>query len=277
MARTRGGYTVIEVLIVIAVTSLLFISAVALFAGRRQATAFTQGMHDIDSKMHQYINQVGAGLFPEAGAYSCTTSATNRPVLSDVASSLGSNADCIFLGKAMQVSAGSDRLYTYTVLGNRTKQVGGEPVTTFSDARPEPAVNSSGFVPELVEEYRFVGGAKLKSVNASNIVYWGDAAETIKKTVASGLVGFYNSLQDSGSAGGAQSVFAKGYTDSTGLIVQSVGLRRCIEEQLTPCTEQPRILQWVLCFESDSSNRTAVLSLDSTPAGITSTLSFKAC
>ena len=53
-------------------------------------------------------------------------------------------------------------------------------------------------------------------------------------------------------------------------------LKACIEEA-SPCDNPPKISQWQLCIQGGRNQDMALLTVDSAPGGITSSLSFAAC
>jgi len=269
MRNARGGYTVIEVMMVLAVSGALLISAAAVFRGKQGQTQFNQAMRDLDSKIQSYISDVGAGIFPEAEQYLCQLdSATNRPHLVTGTQVAGSNQDCIFLGKAIETAVGSNKIAVYTVLGNRTYISGGSsvPVTEFSQSRPEPAIYNGAV---LMDEYKI-------AFDAAELVY----AMAVGSTIPPGqekryeIAGFYNSLQTQPdpSQQGSQSLLVKTYRTNPPPAV--VTTKQCIEEDVANCrVDTPN--KWSLCFKSKSSNDYALLVITPTSAGVGTELIFK--
>src|SRR5688572_7392102 len=71
-ARGPRGFTVIEVLIVMVVTGMLFVSAAILIAGRRAQTEFNQGIRQVQSQIQQVISEVATGYYPNPNTFRCT-------------------------------------------------------------------------------------------------------------------------------------------------------------------------------------------------------------
>lgn len=272
--RLSGGYTVVEVMIFLTISAMIFVTAQLTFRGQQGRTQFQQGMHDTVSKVQQLVGQVGSGIFPGQSIYSCATSnSTGRAALSS-GGSVGSNQDCIFLGSALQVVTGKGDIHIYTVLGNRSVTSGtqSQPAVTLSQALPEPAVSNGA---NLTATYPTPWATVLSS-KVTN------AAGTVSDST---LVGFYNSLQagyfNSGSSGG-QAIIAKGYNFSSNdsASVNSAPVVSCLEELSASgvdCTNTPQITTWAICFQSTGSSRRALLTVSSTPAGITSDINFTSC
>ncbi len=272
MRWAQGGYTVVEVMIFLMISAVIFFGAVSVFQGQQGKTAFEQGMRDFSSQLQKYVDEVSTSVFLGGSDYACTvSSSTNRSILSVGAPGLGTNQECIFLGRAIQVIPAQQTIYIYSVLGNKSA-ANGEPVTSFAAANPEPAMSTGT---DLTEEY-FTSWGK---VTSSQVIDTSGAASD------SNLVGFYNSLQDgyqNSGVSGAQSVFAKGYnyqsTDPES--PRSEAIRSCIEEQNAngvTCAVAPIINSWNICFASTGSNQTASLIVTSQPAGISTEINFASC
>jgi len=270
MDSARGGYTIIEVFIVLAVSGVMLFSAMTLFGGKQRQAEFNQAMQDIDSKINTYVNDVGVSVFPAANDYECLrNTSVDRPYLRAGSQVTGSNQDCIFLGKALQISPGSNTVTVYSVLGNRTYDAGGgqrAPVTTFGQTRPEPTVDDSGsIIASLVESYKL-------AYNAGTLVKsWINSDPNLAANQNYDMAGFYNSLQASAPAEqGSQSLLVKTYRAGG-----SAGVKPCIEEQgsCAAIFESPE--SWSLCFRNSSGNDFAILAITATPAGVQTQLTFK--
>lgn len=274
MLHRFGGYTVVEVMLVLAISGVIFVAAVLVFQGQQGKTSFEQGMRDSSSKFQQYVDEVTTSVF-SGGQYNCAVSnSTGRATLSvppSGANGAGTNQGCLFLGRAIQVIPGQSSIYAYSVLGNQYTATG-EPATSYAGTLPEPALAANT---DLTEQYDIPWG----KVTSSKITY------TSGGTADSDLVSFYNSLQDgfqnSGVSGGL-SATARGYnfTDNSLASVRSARLKSCLEEQNangTDCTNTPTISQWDICFSSNGSSQTALLTILSNPSGITANVNFTSC
>ena len=272
MWRRLGGYTVIEVMIFLAISGVIFVTAVLAFQGQQGKTSFEQGMRDLASQLQKYVSEVGTSVLPGADKYACSISiSTGRTQLAAGGAGIGSNQACIFLGRAIQVIPTQSKLFAYSVLGNQY-DANGETVTSFTSALPEPAFAAGT---DLTDEYNTPWG----TVSSSKIT------KLDGTTADSDLVGFYNSLQDgyqNSGVAGAQSIFAKGYNFVSNVLAstRSDAIKTCIEEQNANginCTDAPIIKSWNVCFASTGSSQTAILSVVSTPAGITTDVNFTSC
>ncbi len=263
MRFARGGYTIIEVLIVLAVSGAILIAAATVFSGRQGRTQFNQAMQDVNSQIHSFVDDIRVSVFPEAGEYKCGLDSSGRPKLTPKApgDEQGTSADCIFLGKALYIDTTTtpNKIKAYTVLGARL--IGTDPVTTFKQASPEPVLGSTA------ETYTIGANSTVKSSEIT------DSGGTVR---SSNLVGFYNSLQSPVS--GSQSLAAYAYVDFSGSSGTSANLTSALK-QTTPTGLYPitSISKWQVCFESGSSNQTVLFTVIPTATGVSTNLEYKSC
>lgn len=132
--QERAGFTVVEVMIVLAVTGLLFVSAATLISGKQNQAAFEQGMQQLQSQMEQVINDVAAGFYPNLNNFSCKRSGSNLTISGTVAAQ-GTNGDCLFLGKTVRFGSGvtgstsPEQFATFSLTGLRADASGNQIMT----------------------------------------------------------------------------------------------------------------------------------------------------
>lgn len=133
--RATAGYTILEVMIVLAVTTALFLSVVVAFSGRQASTQLTQSVRDLESLIQDVSNDVANGFFPNG--YECVLNGSGETTVSTATTATpGSEAGCTFLGKAM--SFNSTALTTITILGRQyVGGVGTAPAKDLTEARPK--------------------------------------------------------------------------------------------------------------------------------------------
>ena len=133
------GYTIIEVMIVLAVTAGLFLAAAIMIGGRQNRTAFEQAVRSIQSQIQQVINEVAVGYYPNRGDFRCTATATG-PQFSAGSAGVGTNSGCVFVGKVMQFGvAGTDpeQFVTYTLAGLQKKAGATTEAVNRTEAQPK--------------------------------------------------------------------------------------------------------------------------------------------
>lgn len=136
-ARTNApgaGYTLTEVLIVLAVTTIMFASVAVLLRGRQATVEFTQSVRDYETKLLNVISDVRTGYYNTG--FTCRALSTGAPGIANTPEPPASNSSCIFVGKVVQANAtpGSD---IYTLVGRRTVgSATSDDVETLAEARP---------------------------------------------------------------------------------------------------------------------------------------------
>ncbi len=132
------GYTIVEVMIVLAVSGLMFIVAANFINGKQEQTSFTEGVNELASNTQNLINQVKNGKYSDI-PISCTASGGSLTISSPGSSTTtqGQNAECTFLGKVLHVTGNNSPNYeVFTIAGERLS--GGVPVTDLNSAMPTP-------------------------------------------------------------------------------------------------------------------------------------------
>ncbi|MEO8105620.1 MAG: hypothetical protein ABI602_04785 [Candidatus Saccharibacteria bacterium] len=131
------GYTIVEVLIFLAISSLMFLMAAAFISGKQSAVEFKQSNNDINTQIRSIVNDVSNGQYPSAAGFSCSAPLIGPPVIAALVAKQGSNVGCIFMGKVVQFNvAGDPSAYNvYTIAARQTGSTGSS-VTTFAEAQP---------------------------------------------------------------------------------------------------------------------------------------------
>ncbi len=136
------GYTITEVMIVLAISGVMFLMAANFISGRQARTAFTQGVNEMASQLQSVIEQVSDGQYSDIplncafspGPPSPDTNATLvPPPLQDTQ---GQNAPCVFLGKAVYFHQGLSYYRVYSMAGGRITPTSNDPVTALLQADP---------------------------------------------------------------------------------------------------------------------------------------------
>lgn len=268
MQRARGGYTIIEVMIVLAVSGVLFTAAITLFQGKNGRTQFSQAMRDADSKIQSVVSDVNSDAFPGSGQYDCTASPGKRPVLKAAigpSDTTGTNGDCIYLGKALEADTNNagGAIKIYTILSSRLDATSAA-VTTFPQATPEPIMGPPPLV-DLTEIYTLLSGVTITQAGISTTINPPPVGSETD------MVGYYNSL--GGLAQNGQSLTSFGYS---GFDSQTGNVQNTLSTQINSLTVTP-IQAWYLCFASATSNEFARIIVRSSPSGVTTSLNFGMC
>src|SRR6187551_190361 len=100
--RKSSGFTIVETLIVLAVTGGLFVAAAAMISGRQTRTEFEQSVRKIHAQIQQTINEASIGYYPNKNNFSCAAGGSGPIITAASPASQGQNEGCMFLGKVMQ-------------------------------------------------------------------------------------------------------------------------------------------------------------------------------
>lgn len=115
-AKKSAGFTIVETMIVLAVSAGLFTIAALYINGKQAKTEFQVGVRDIQTQLQQIINQTESGYYGVKDT-SCSAGVSGDLIFSAGSNSLGTNGECIFIGKTIVVDSAS--IYVYPMAGAR--------------------------------------------------------------------------------------------------------------------------------------------------------------
>lgn len=233
LPRHSSGYTIVEVMIVLAISAALFATAVMGYASQNRRTAFNQTVKDLELKIQDTLNDVGTGYFPNSGNFTCSrTSSPAAPTVAAGANQQGTNQDCIFVGKALDLTseAGDNSFEIYTIMGLKNSSTDPE---VLASSVEDTANRTIAGIPGAVESYTVNG-----SIDITKTLI-GDGSTTDQSkgfAVVSGFGG--GALGGSGATTNQVSIAsidtAYNYGSSSALAVRSSDLNKtmtiCIEE-----------------------------------------------
>ena len=122
VGRLIDGYTIIEVVIFLAISGSMLLAASILINGRQQRTLFTQSVVDFQGQIQDISNDVSTGYYPGDDNVNCTVSGGIAKASYSGGNEQGSNSDCVFVGKLIHFypdDFGSDGglFKVYTIFG----------------------------------------------------------------------------------------------------------------------------------------------------------------
>ncbi len=125
------GYTIVEVLIFLAVSAVLFASTMALLSGRQQRVHFTNVVRDFETKLTDVANDVSNGYYQSAGNVTCDNALT---IGVSASKTQGTNNECIMLGRVIKFGydTGGERFGIYSLVGRR--QAAGKDVKNIGES-----------------------------------------------------------------------------------------------------------------------------------------------
>jgi prepilin-type N-terminal cleavage/methylation domain-containing protein len=133
--KTPLGYTIIEIMIVLAVSGLMFVIAANFINGKQEKAAFTQGVNEMASRVQGTIEQITDGQYSDI-PLNCQFAGTT--VFAGPTAHQGQNSNCVFLGKVLHLSEGgtSYKYETFSIAGGRVDG-SGNPITSLTAADPK--------------------------------------------------------------------------------------------------------------------------------------------
>lgn len=192
-----GGYTIVETLIFLAVSSVIFMAALVLVGGRQTRAEFQSGVRDFETRLADIANDVATGYYQNAGVSRQCNEGPNGPEFSGGNVSLGTNRVCTFVGTVVKLGSGAgpsgdQQFIQFTMAGLRLS--GGDSVTSLAQAKPKILDNGTGFEPHNVGYGIRVACIAVEGVN-------GGAC-----TSENAAIGFFSTFEGaslSGQGGGA--------------------------------------------------------------------------
>lgn len=115
-----GGFTIIETLIVLAISGGMVLSIIFMVSGQQAKAQFQQAINAVSLQLQQTIDDVANGYYP-TGNIQCAAGA-GGPAISPGSSSLGTNDACVLVGKVIQFDNKPDpqQYIAYSMVGLRT-------------------------------------------------------------------------------------------------------------------------------------------------------------
>jgi hypothetical protein len=168
MKGTHQGYTILEVLIFIAVSALIFVAAIVAIGGRQNQVQFAQGVREFEAKIQDTLNDVTTGYFASNPTIKCQIVGGN--VSFDFTSTnvekLGGNNSCLFVGKVMQVlpagANGDVTLVIYNLAGKRYLDTANSVIAdTITEVGPKMVSTTTVGEVDSAEEYVTRFGIKI--------------------------------------------------------------------------------------------------------------------
>ncbi len=125
------GYTIVELMIVLAVSGAMFAIAANFIGGKQERTSFQQGSNELVSRVQGAIEEVTDGQFTDI-RMSCDTGTgvLNISASADPNHGQGQNPNCVFLGKLFHFTEDGDttKYEMFSLAGTSIDPLSGKPV-----------------------------------------------------------------------------------------------------------------------------------------------------
>ena len=156
------GFTVVETMIFLAVSGMLFFSAMTLIGGQQEKAEFNYGIQEFTAQVRDIINDVSTGFYPVDPGTNCFVTGTTT--------AQGTNSGCTFIGRVMHFGANDvpgnpteSSMRVYSVVGRRQINIPGGTRDVFnlaeSETRPLPTS----------QEVRVPGGMLVRWVRVGGV------------------------------------------------------------------------------------------------------------
>ncbi|HVX56617.1 MAG TPA: prepilin-type N-terminal cleavage/methylation domain-containing protein [Candidatus Saccharimonadales bacterium] len=149
------GYTIVEVMVVLAVSGMMFLLAANFINGRQARTAFTEGVNTMASNLQDLIAQVQAGKYSDADLNCLFDGSSISFPNAESTQTQGTNSACVFLGKIMYFSydtSNPDSSYEiFTLAGGRVDSNGNaftSPNAAFATVVTNPDLTARTVTPQ---------------------------------------------------------------------------------------------------------------------------------
>lgn len=209
------GFTIIETMIFLAVSGLLFVAVLAFIGGKTGQTEFDDGIHTAFSQFQNISQGVANGFYYNANnPFYCYTNDSNTQPIVTVPNGThqGQNLGCTFIGTIVQMDYnGNPTMYAvYTLVGRQFVYGSGgkQDVTSLEQAYPEVLqIPGDSCASSTSKFYTLPDDLKFQSITFSSNGYNGSYPYP-KYTTAYGYLSSYatNSALGSSLASGSQNV-----------------------------------------------------------------------
>lgn len=285
MRRVSSGYTIIEVMIFLAISLVIAASSWSLIAGKQAETDFNQKMRDTQSKLQDWINDVSTGFTGgDPSQQNCTISGL-RPSIAGGGPS--STPVCVFLGKAIQFTDPSystsqdEEIYAYSVFGCRA--VGCPSTPGSNDTFPTSMLASNPKAADGISSLDLTETFNLAPAHVSWVCSAGAcSSQPTPQTSQSHIIGFFNSLltQDPTSSNGAEDLNAYQFTFNGQYSKDSSQVDDCLKLigscTIAPLNNPPALTNYVVCLTDGK--RTAEITITSNNGvGVSTNLKYVSC
>lgn len=141
--RRAAGFTIVELMLFLAITGLLFLIGFWGTSFQVRNVRFTDGIRDLDSYLQGQYNLVSTGANPRALNATCINNGTSLSfaTTNTPPATAGTQDQCVLLGKVIKFNPGSGDVNTYYVAGRRltdtsSPQLSGNDMTDLQNSLP---------------------------------------------------------------------------------------------------------------------------------------------
>lgn len=111
------GYTIVEVLLFLAISSFMFIAAAVFINGKQSSAEFRQGMNGMNAVLSKVINDVNNGVYPSNEDFTCTAGASGLSFSDGATDNQSVSTKCTYVGKMILFTNDSSAYEINTIAG----------------------------------------------------------------------------------------------------------------------------------------------------------------
>jgi type II secretory pathway pseudopilin PulG len=248
--QSTRGFTVVETLIVLAVTSGLFILTAVAINGKQQKTDFQVGSRNLQQQFQQIINEAATGYYPSNTSFQCTVGIGANLQLTGGSNNQGENRDCTFIGKALVVG-GDQHTDNYSVFSLAGRRVLSDGVTETRNPTEAKVTALSNAVIDTEQNVRLPNGLTFVGAGVGGALSNGEFAVNFMSS--------FSSFSGAGAdVGGSQRLELRGYNNwSTGPSNDADAINR----EVTIPPNFPLIPGVEMCFRSNGTNQSVLITI----------------
>lgn len=284
--RLANGFTIVETMIVLAVTGALFVAIAASLTGRQNSAEFTHAIQSVQSQLQQIIDQVPDGNFPDQQV-GCIAGAGGSSLVFSTGGTQGTNTPCIFLGKVVQ-------LHVHNAGGLSTEQYQVYTIAGLNNLQGSAAAPFAAVKPTVVQ----VGGNYAAYSTAVDLEYglqtvWMRSDNNPACTSQACSIGAVGFLMEPGQAGNTGTGYSSGAqqidlipirttalnqdlsTAVTGIQYPKPGLGGLQDQNLLTAAPINPVSGVQICFASGTTNQSGLITIGSSGRQLAVKLSIK--
>ena len=199
------GYTIIEVMIVLAVSGIMFLIGSTFINGKQEQASFTAGINSMATDLQNVIEQVIDGQYSDV-PLNCSVTGSNTLVFNSTGLNVqGTNALCVFRGKEIHFYGSPASNYEVINLADARNDTVNENGFVNSSVSGVPGLTTQAVVPETlyITDFKVNGSASsnynlaiLQSLGVANSSGgYQSGGQTMELAYSTALVG--NSIKGS--------------------------------------------------------------------------------
>jgi len=258
-------------MIVLAVSGVIFASAMVLVQRRQPEAEFQQAINDTVTIIRQNVHDVAVGYYPNSGDIQCKE--LGELQITSATAGQGENQGCIFLGKIMQFgvpgdTGGNQQEIVYTLAGCQHQHCSNGTfaleATSLADAQPKviAPTTSDTSVPDKTQAVSIENGLSLHAMHFT------DTGGTSHSAVAFGALqsfGTYAGNCSGGLCSGSQQTALYGVTNASPSCSDPHNTaeqdKQCLAGQADIPSNLVAASEVTMCFQSATTEQSGLITV----------------